>query len=229
VKDGLPEGNISDEDRGKFQKASDIFLGAVRNVLADHIYDAVMHYRDAKLLWDYLNATYGASDAGKELYLMESFHDYKIVANKSIVEQAHEVQRMAKELELLKCVIPDEFVAGCIIAKLPPSWRNFATSLKHKRQKISVENLIASLDVEEKARAKDNTEKGNEDKASANFVQRNFKGKNKGKPKQSQLLPLRRRRKTKLRCLASLVESLVILLKTVWSAWIEKRKRKSTS
>ena len=71
MKDGLPEGNIS----GKFQEANDIFLGAVRNVLSDHIYDAVMHYSDAKLLWDYLNATYGASDAGKELHIMECFHD----------------------------------------------------------------------------------------------------------------------------------------------------------
>jgi hypothetical protein len=76
---------------------------------------------DAKTLWDCLNATYGASDAGKELYIMESFHDYKMDANKSIVEQAHEVQCLAKELELLKCGIPDEFVAGYIIAKLPSS------------------------------------------------------------------------------------------------------------
>jgi hypothetical protein len=51
-----------------------------------------------------------------------SFHDYKMVANKSIVEQAHEIQRLAKELELLKYVIPDEVVAGCIIAKLPSPW-----------------------------------------------------------------------------------------------------------
>ena len=66
---------------------------------------------------------------------MENFHDYKMVGNRSVVEQAHEILRLAKELELLKCAIPDEFVAGCIIAKLPPSWRGFATSLKHKRQK----------------------------------------------------------------------------------------------
>jgi hypothetical protein len=136
---------------------------------------------DAKTLWDYLNATYGASDAGKELYIMESFHDYKMVANKLVVEQAHEVHRLANELELLKCVIPNEFVAGCIIAKLPSSWRKFTTSLKLKRQKISVENLISSLDVE-KAQAKDNIEKGNEEKASTHFIQRNH-GKNKGKPK----------------------------------------------
>ena len=101
---------------------------------------------------------------------MENFHDYKMVANWSVVEQAHEVQHLAKELELLKCVIPDEFVAGCIIAKLPPSCRGFATSLKHKRQKISVENLIASLDIEEKARAKDNIEKENKGHPSAKFV-----------------------------------------------------------
>jgi hypothetical protein len=31
VKDGLPEGDISDEDRSKFQKANDIFVGVVRN------------------------------------------------------------------------------------------------------------------------------------------------------------------------------------------------------
>jgi hypothetical protein len=158
VKDGLPEGDISDEDRSKFQKENDIFVGVVRNVLSDHLFVSMMHIRDAKALWDHLNTTYGASDAGKELYVMESFHDYKMVANKSIVKQAHEIQHLAKELELLKYVIPDEVVSGCIIAKLPSPWRNFATSYKHKRVKITVENLIQSLDIEEKVRAKDNTD-----------------------------------------------------------------------
>jgi hypothetical protein len=52
-------------------------------------------------------------------------------------------------------VLPDKFITGGIIAKLPPSWRNFATSLKHKRQEFFVIDLIGYLDVEEKARAKD--------------------------------------------------------------------------
>ena len=64
---------------------------------------------------------------------MESFHDLGMVNNHSIVEQAYEIQVLVKELKLLKCPLPDKFVAGCIIAKLPSSWRNFATSLKHKR------------------------------------------------------------------------------------------------
>jgi hypothetical protein len=60
-----------------------------------------------------------------------------------------------KELALLKIVVPNEFVAGGIIAKLPPSWRDVATALYHKRVNVSILDLIASLDVEENAWAKD--------------------------------------------------------------------------
>jgi hypothetical protein len=64
-------------------------------------------------------------------------------------------------------------VVGCIITKWPSSWRDFATALKHKRHETSVENLIAFLDVEEKAQAKDASEKGGEGHSSANMVQKN--------------------------------------------------------
>jgi hypothetical protein len=96
------------------------------------------------------------------------------------------------------CVLPDKFIAGGIIAKLPPSWRNFATSLKNKRQEFSVFDLIESLDVEEKARAKDTCPRGAEGGSSANVVHnKNFqshksknksggKGKFDGKNKPSQ-------------------------------------------
>lgn len=70
---------------------------------------------------------------------------------------------------------------------VPSSWRNFATSLKHKRQDFSVSDLIASLHVEEKARLKDKDSgsRGFEGGSSANLVQKknfqNFKSKNKNK------------------------------------------------
>jgi hypothetical protein len=86
-------------------------------------------------------------------------------------------------------------VADGIIAKLPPSWMDFATTLKHKRQEFSVAKLIGSIDVEERARAKDTRGKGVET-FSANMVQKknsnashNDKKKNKQqnatKPKQA--------------------------------------------
>jgi hypothetical protein len=62
---------------------------------------------------------------------------------------------MVKELAVLRIVVPDEFVAMSIIAKLPPLWSDFTTTLKHKRVHMSILVLTASLDVEDKARAKD--------------------------------------------------------------------------
>jgi hypothetical protein len=144
-----------------------------------------MSFDNGKDAWEAPEAKFGVSDAGTELYVMEQFYDYRMVDERSVVEQAHEIQSLAKELEQFKCSLPDKFVAGGIIAKLPPSWRNFATSLKHKRQEFSVTDLIGSLHVEEKARAKDKTARGLEGGSTANLVQRKnfqshkFKNKNK--------------------------------------------------
>jgi hypothetical protein len=77
-----------------------------------------------------------------------------MVDGKSVVTQAHEIQCMVKELALLKIVVPDGFVAGGIITKLPPSWRDFTIALKYKRVHMSISDFITSLNIEERARAK---------------------------------------------------------------------------
>ena len=140
------------------------------NVLGENLVDAYMHTPSGKEMWDALEAKFGASDAGSELYVMEQFYDYRMVDDRSIVEQAHELQALAKELDNFKCNLSEKFVAGGIIAKLSSSWRNFATSLKHKRQEFTVAGLIGTLDVEEKARAKDTHARGNEGGSSAHVV-----------------------------------------------------------
>nr|ABG22485.1 retrotransposon protein, putative, Ty1-copia subclass [Oryza sativa Japonica Group] len=109
----------------QFEEATTLFVECILSVLGDRLVEVYMHMTDAKELWDALNTKFGATDASNDLYIMEQFHDYKMADNRSVVEQAHEIQTMAKELELLKCVLPDKFVVGCIIAKLPPSWRSF--------------------------------------------------------------------------------------------------------
>jgi hypothetical protein len=43
------------------------------------------------LLCDALNEKFGVSDAGSDLYLMEQLYEYKMVENRSAVEQAHEI------------------------------------------------------------------------------------------------------------------------------------------
>ena len=80
-----------------------------------------MSFDNGKDMWAALEAKFGASDADSELYVMEQFYDYKMTDERSVVQQAHEIQSLAKEVEYFKCVLPDKFVAGGIIAKLPPS------------------------------------------------------------------------------------------------------------
>jgi hypothetical protein len=110
------------------------------------------------------------------------------------------------ELELLKCELPDKFVAGCIIAKLPPGWRNFATSLKHFSREFSIEDVIGHLSVEQNSRAKGSHIKRAEGSSSANVVKKNFH-KFKGKNTANRIVPSRRRvrRKTKREMVALLV------------------------
>ena len=185
---GKPEGELNPDEEKAFQEADTLLKAAILSILSDKIVDPYVSITTGKGTWDALEAKFGVSDAGSELYVMEQFFDYKMTGERSIVEQAHEIQSIAKELEQVSCVLPDKFIAGGIIAKLPPSWRNFATSLKHKRQEFSVMDLIGSLDVEEKARAKDIQNRALEGGSTANFVQKknsqSYKPKYKGKSKE---------------------------------------------
>ena len=88
-----------------------------------------------------LEHKFSALDARRELYVMEQYHDFRMVDDYFVVEQVHEFQLIVRELEQHGHVLPDKFVACGIISKLPLLWRNFATALKHKRQQISIEDF----------------------------------------------------------------------------------------
>jgi hypothetical protein len=169
-----------------FDVDDNLFRDIVIDALANMYIDSYLTCTYAKELWDAWDEKFSVSYAGSELYIMEQLFDYKMVKTRLVVEQAHEIQALAKDIEQFPCVFPDKFVDGGIIANLPPSWTDFATSLKHKRQEFNVAELIGSLDVEERARANETHGKGVET-SSANVVQNknsNVSHNNKKKNKQ---------------------------------------------
>ena len=83
---GILDGDYSLEERRKITYANNIFVGCLISVLHDRLVDVYMHMTDAKELWDALVAKYDAADTGSELYTMESFHDFRTVNNRSVVE-----------------------------------------------------------------------------------------------------------------------------------------------
>jgi hypothetical protein len=123
-----------------------------------------------------------------------------MVGDRSVVEQAHEIQLLVRKLVHFDCIMSDKFVVGGIIAKLPPSWRGVAMVLKHKED-MTVESLIITLKVEEKARSKDVPHSGLMDSGllMQMWWKANLVGETKirtGNQGPSRTLILRRRRKT---------------------------------
>jgi hypothetical protein len=84
-----------------------LFRGVVISVLAENLVDFYLTVASGKELWDALKTKYGVSDTGSE-----QLCDYKMVDDRFIVEQAHDIQSLAKELEGFKCELPNKFVAG---------------------------------------------------------------------------------------------------------------------
>jgi hypothetical protein len=53
----------------------------------EHIVDTYMTFVGGKDMSDALDAKFGVSSAGNELYVMEQFYDYKMIDERSIVER----------------------------------------------------------------------------------------------------------------------------------------------
>ena len=68
-----------------------LFKIAPLSVLDDSIMDSYMSFDSGKYMWAALEAKFGASDAGSELYVMEQFYDYKMTDERSVVQQTHEI------------------------------------------------------------------------------------------------------------------------------------------
>ena len=79
--------------------ATMIFVRCVLSVLFNQLCDVHMNIKSATELWEALEHKFFASDAGRELYVMEQYHDFRMVDNHSVVEHAHEFQLIMRNFE----------------------------------------------------------------------------------------------------------------------------------
>jgi hypothetical protein len=86
---GKPE--TTPEEEQKFWVADNLFRGTMISALHSKYEKNYISCTSGKELWDALKAKFGVSDDDSELYLMEQLYDYKMVENRSVVEQAHEI------------------------------------------------------------------------------------------------------------------------------------------
>ena len=87
---GKPKQFTPEEDK-KFLAVDNLFRGAVISALHPKYEKNYISCILDKKLWDALEKKFGVSNAGSELYFMKQLYDYKMVENRSVVEQAHEI------------------------------------------------------------------------------------------------------------------------------------------
>lgn len=65
--------------------------------------------------------------------------------SKTITTQVQQLQIILLEIHGEEMDLSETFQTTTIIKKLPPIWKDFKSYLKHKRKKMTLEDLISKL------------------------------------------------------------------------------------
>jgi hypothetical protein len=139
--------------RTRWEKANGSALARILAVLSNRLFDVYVSYKEAIKVWTELNAKYAESDNDNESFLVASYLNFRMGDGRSVVEQIHELQLIAWDLSQFECVIPQSFQVNSILAKLPTSWRDFVTTRRHLKHRLTLNELIVAINVEEKSKA----------------------------------------------------------------------------
>ncbi|CAM8956477.1 unnamed protein product [Rhodiola kirilowii] len=138
--------------RSKWENDDYICRGHILNGMSDLLFDLYQNVEFAKELWDALEAKYMQEDALSKKFLMSNFNSYKMVDSRPVMEQFNELTRILGQFTQYGMKMDDAISVSSIIDKLPPSWKDFKRTLKHKKEEMSLEELGGELCVKESIR-----------------------------------------------------------------------------
>ncbi|KAK9076359.1 hypothetical protein SSX86_004693 [Deinandra increscens subsp. villosa] len=131
----------------------------ILNSLSDQLFDQYsVKTLNAKELWDELNSLY-ADDYGTKSSLVNNYIHFQMVDGVSVLEQVHELHRIAHIISTSGMNIDEKFHVGVIISKLPPSWKHIKAKLM-QRGDLTLDNLIFLLKDEEDSKNQQKIENG---------------------------------------------------------------------
>ena len=141
---------------------------------------------------------YKTEDSGNKSYLVSNYFDFKMVDEKPILGQIHDLQLIVHQLLYEGISIDERFQVGAIIAKLPSSWHEYRKSLKRRGDTLKLDDLQRQIRIEEESRVRDKQndsveitkaahvfEIDNKQQGKKSRFDKNFKGRSKPKFKKS--------------------------------------------
>ncbi|KAF7807318.1 Retrovirus-related Pol polyprotein from transposon TNT 1-94 [Senna tora] len=166
-----PADDAAQTQRDFWQHANKVCRHTLLSTLSNDIFDIYSIYKEAKKIWESLIRTYTAEDAGKQKFVVGNFYKWEMVDDKDIKQQINDYHRLLEELHAEKITLPDEFVTGILIEKLPESWSAYKQQLKHKQKQLSLSDLITHIIIKDTNRKAIQIAKGKEMTAKANLVE----------------------------------------------------------
>nr|GMD76780.1 uncharacterized protein LOC109188561 [Ipomoea batatas] len=134
--------------------------GHILNGMSDTLFGIYQYEESSKDLWDVLEAKYISEDASSKKFLVSEFNEFKMVDNRPVMEQFHEIVRILGQIRQHGMNMDDSIAIASIIDKLPPSWKKVHRTLMQKKEELTMEQLGSHLYVEEGIRLKESKNKG---------------------------------------------------------------------
>lgn len=171
------EGETIDQirKRNKFWNDDFICRGTILNGMCDTLFDIYQNVESAKELWETLQAKYMAEDSSSKKFLVSDFMNYRMIDGRSVMEQYNECLGILGRFTQHGLKMDESIATASIIDKLPPSWKDFKTNLKHKKEEYSLVELGSTISIEEGCRRMEKTWVNEKDKdiggSSVNIVE----------------------------------------------------------
>ncbi|KAL0401663.1 UNVERIFIED_CONTAM: hypothetical protein Slati_4196200 [Sesamum latifolium] len=77
---------------------------------------------------------------------------YQMVQDRSIAEQTHEIINLEHALADTEMKLPEKFLVMSIVDKFAKSLENFGMTLKHQKGRLSLNDLMIAISIEEEHR-----------------------------------------------------------------------------
>ncbi|XP_048489762.1 uncharacterized protein LOC125491712 [Beta vulgaris subsp. vulgaris] len=164
--DVAPENSVRD-----FVKDNKTCRGMLLHYMTASLYLIYSKSKNAKEIWDGLNAKYGTDDFGTKKYACSRWLKFSMNDEKPVLDQVHEYEHLCADIVAEGMPIPDLFQANCLLEKLPASWENFVHSLKHRQKDFTLQELVSHIKIEEQNRIQIKGKSVDHSSSSANLVE----------------------------------------------------------